>query len=259
MFAAIGMDSILKGKPRLGPGKLKAAANVQLEIRRSLLRFVASDEFDPAADLPDVDYGKLLPLVSAKKLPPPLVDAVFAVVPDKELAAEVCEHADRVLTWANGVLPRGDADPVTGEVDDPPTGAIYDFRRVWQVACNPMAIVVDLGDGSLYDDQVQAAALLSPAHFKAMQETVPEVIGTMVSRRGKGWKLNPTKRAYLDTLKQQSDFDPDLASLMAQQSAFEEAQQPPPPAKSRSGSAPEASSQESTPGQQAAASPNAQK
>jgi hypothetical protein len=251
-FTAIGLQAILRAKPRMGRTALRKAAELPNVVRRALLRFVASDSWEPAADLLKIDYRELLPIVSAKKLNKVQVDALNAAVPDADLALDLSNKADGILAWANGIIPREPPDPVTGQpTSDPPPGALLDFRRAWQVACDPMSVLADLADGSLFDDQVAVIALHFPETYKVTLVEAEHAIATMVARRGKSWSLGPTKAAYLRTLRQQSDIDPQLTQMMQTAYAADEAQQAQAP-KPRAGAAPKGGGQESTPGQQAA-------
>ena len=253
-FAAVGLDAILRGKPRLGKRQLQEAADMPATIKRSLLRFLASDSWEPAADLPKLDYRKTLATVSAKKLNPAQVAALNAAVPDPDLAMDLGIKADAILAWAAGTIPREDPDPLTGQpTDDPPRGALLDFRRLWHVVNKPLSVLDDLADGSLFDDQVITLQQHFPELYKEILVIESEVIATMVARRGASWSPGPTKAALLQTLKGQSDIDMELAGMVQQAYAIEAAQQGAPP-KPKTG--PSAKLTESTPGQQqAAASP----
>jgi hypothetical protein len=60
LFAEMGLPSILAGKPRLSKATLTAAATRERDIRRRLLRFLARDAWEPAAELVAIDYAELL-------------------------------------------------------------------------------------------------------------------------------------------------------------------------------------------------------
>lgn len=254
IFAQIGLLPILRGKPRMGKGTLGAAADAPKATRRALLRFLASDSWEPAADLVEVDYPEVLKWTSDGKLQPPQVQALFAAVPDPELAQDLAEIADRALAWAAGILPKEPPDPLTGVVDEPAPNLLLDFRRLWGVACNPDSILTDLADGSLFDDQVAALQALFPASFEDTQTAVMDTVSTMVARRGKGWKPGPTKAALIATLRQQPNIDTTLAAavqaLYAAQAQAEEQAAPPPPKRAARGAANLGG--ESTPGEKAA-------
>lgn len=254
IFTQIGLLPILRARPRIGKGTLRTAADAPKATRRALLRFLASDAWEPAAELVDLDYPEVLAWVSAGKLQPPQVDALFAAVPDKELAQDLAEIADRILPWANGIIPREPPDPLTGMADEPAPNTLLDFRRLWGVACNPSSILDDLADGSLFDDQVAALAQLFPATFGDTQQAVMDTVSTMVARRGKKWKPDPTKAVLIDTLRQRQSTDPGLAAMVqgiyaAQLQAEEQAAPPPPKRATRAGGG---NDSQSTPGQEAA-------
>ena len=254
IFAEIGLVPILRARPRLGKGSLAAAADAPKARRRSLLRFLASDQWEPAADLVDVDYDTVMAWVQEGKLQPVQVNALFAAVPDKELAQDLAEIADRILPWANSIIPRDPPDPLTGVSDEPAPNLLLDFRRLWGVACAPTSILADLADGSLFDDQVVTLAGLFPATFEDTQAAIMDTVSTMVARRGKRWKPNPTKAVLIDTIRQRQSTDPDLAGMVqgiyAAQLQAEEQAAPPPPKRAAAGAAPPGD--QGTPGEKAA-------
>lgn len=254
IFAAIGLQSILDGKPKLGKGKLVEAAMLGKRIRRRLTRFLGTDDFTSAVEMPDFDYGKVLDQVSQAQIPDQAQSAaLFEAVPDKELAQDLGLMADRICNAANPLIPREPPNPITDQpVEDPEPAATIDFRRFWQIACDPMTILADLEDGSLIDDQVASLSQLYPATFAELQQAITEVMAKLVAARGKTWEPNPTKGRLIATLKQLDVFDADLATALQKAYAEEEAAQeqatPPPPKKApRAG----AESSEATPGQQA--------
>jgi hypothetical protein len=234
-FAAIGLEAILAGKPKLGKGTLETAADAPKDHRRRILRFLASDAWLQSEELPKLDYEATLKLVSfarprqdgvIERLTPEQSQAVVAAVPDHELATDICGMTEQILAWANTTIPRGEPDPLTNQVtEDPPEGMLLDFRRVWLVVCRPISVLEDLASGDLFDDQVATLAQFFPATFADMKQAALEGVATMVSRRGKSWKPDSTKSAFLDTLLQRSLLDPALTAAMQQVTAAEQAQQ----------------------------------
>lgn len=256
VFAEMGLPSILAGKPRLSKATLSSAATRERDIRRLLLRFLSRDAWDPAAEMVAIDYAELLEQLSPGKLSPAQVNAIFAVVPDKEEAQELCNMADAVIGWANGILPRGDADPVTGEVvDEPPRVALLDFRRLYGVALDPMAVLADLGDGSLTDDEIGVLGKFYPETQRTILSLKGEAVATMVARRGKSWTPISDKAALLGTLSGTPTINPALAATMQQiymaQEMAEMQAAPPPPKRAPGGGGDDQAA--GTPGQQSAA------
>lgn len=254
IFGEMGLVSILAGKPRLSPAMLRAAGQREIVLRRRLLKFMAKDAWEPAADMVDIDYPTLLRQLSGP-LSTEQTKPVFAVVPDQELAQSVCELADAVIAWAKPLIPRADPDPVTGQVvEDPPKDALLDFRRLWGVAVNPLAVLDDLADGTLSVDQVGILGQFYPQHQTAIEVARQEAIATMVARRGKAWTLGSTKRSLMLTLMGQPTSDPAVVTAMQQIYAAQELaemQATPPPPKARRAGGPDAGA-ESTPGEKAA-------
>lgn len=265
-FAAIGLLPILRAKPRLGKTTLEDAGNRPKSVRKRLLRFLSSAKVEPTEDLPAIDYDEVSGWLKSRPKPdgspqymtPKQAHALFAVVPDQELATELCAMVERILDGANAVFPRSPPDPLTGQViEEPPPGDLLDFRRAWAVVCDPSVIMEDTASGDLFDDQVLTLATHFPATYEDVKAAVVETVATMVSRRGKTWRPDPLKEAMLDTLMQRPQVDTMLAGVMQQVYGAEmaaQAQTAAPPKKRSGGSAGSDEGGESTPGQKAAAS-----
>lgn len=252
LFVAIGLQSILDARPTLHKYQLQQAAEVPAELRRRVLRFMASDTFAEGKDVPPFDFTKTLEQVSAGQTPKQ-THALAAAIPDHELALDLGIQASRITTWANGIIPR-DSRPVAGggSISDEPTGhTLADFRRVWHVAADPMIVLDDLEDGSLSDDQVGTLALLYPALYMEIRQAVSDDMATMRARKGKDWEPSPTKGQLLGTLLQADPTDPDLTATMQTIYANDpEAAPKPPPRRPGGSSAPGGA--DLTPGQKAA-------
>lgn len=95
-----------------------------------------------------------------------------------------------------------------------------DFRRIWAVACDPMSVLRDLADGSIFDDQVNTLVKLFPATYEDVRAAVLSyALPAMVTRRGKSWTPDSTKAALLACLLGKKSFDADLAQLVQQADA----------------------------------------
>lgn len=251
LFAAIGLEPILAGRPSLHKYQLQKAAGYPADIRKRILRFMAQDAFKPAKDVPPFDYDETLKLVAGGKLPDAAARALVAAVPDHDLARDLAAYANTILAWANPILPR-DAEPALIGVRQarPDDSSIADFRRVWQVACDPMRLLDDLEDGSLSEDQVAAVAKLAPALYAEMKQAVFDQDAVMKARR-KTWEPSPSKMALLRMLRGEPDSDPALTAAM--QAVYAQEDQPqqqvgaPPPRRRAGAQAPDAL----TPGQKA--------
>jgi hypothetical protein len=206
------------------------------------------------------DYDQVLRQLSTpadpsgtNTLSPEQAAALFARVPDRELAQDLAIQANRILTWASPLVPRQQENTVMGvEPDEPPPTAVADFRRVWQVAADPMTVMADLEDGSLSEDQVAAVALLYPQLYAEMRQALQDALSAVGARRAKGWEPSPRKADLIGILRQQSATDPGLTAAVQQvyaQQPQQAPQTPPRPRKSKAGEA----SADLTPGEKAAA------
>jgi hypothetical protein len=233
LFAGLGLEAVLNARPALPKYKIDAAAKLPATIRRRITRFMATEKFAPAKDVPDFEYRDVLEQVSAQKLGPEQMEALFAAVPDRELATDLGLKADEIIAWAFGIIPREDMPAAFGMVaDEPGVSATADFRRVWQVAEDPMRVLDDLEDGSLGDDQIAALATLYPAIYAEMRQAITEANAALVARLGKTWEPSPLKASLLLALKMEPATDLALTAAIQAVYAQEEAeQQAPPPRK----------------------------
>jgi hypothetical protein len=253
MLAALGLARILDGTAKLWKYRLQDAAALPQRIRTRVLKFMASDKLRDAVDLPAFDYADVLKRFQEGQTDEQAA-ALLAAVPDPDLATEMAARANVMLGKLEAALPRptrGD-EFGAGEVDPDP-GTLADFRRVWQVACDPMAVLDDLEDGSLSPDQVIALAELYPAIYQEMRLATKDALATMQARRGPKWEMPTRKAQLLGVLMQQDATDPEMAAAVQQiyaQDAQQQAAQAPKPGRARSGGADVGS--ELTPGQKQA-------
>lgn len=221
LFAAIGLGPILAAKPTLHKYQLQRAAKTPEELRRRILRFVASDTFAEAKDVPAFDYDEVLRLVSQAQreggvahLDDAQARALVAVAP-ADMADDLAVQANRILAWANPLIPRDSRPAVIGaRPEEPDAHSTADFRRVWQVAIDPWSVLDDLEDGSLSDDQVAALMINYPQFYGELRQAITEEMGAMEGRRGKKWEPLPQKAALLATIMQTQSMDLELAGAV---------------------------------------------
>jgi len=257
LLAAIGPQAIYTARPSLHKYQLQEAANLPRELRRRVLAFVASDAFEPANDMPEFDYEKTNKLVSTEKLDDRQAQALHRAVPDPQLAHELGLRAELLLAWAHKILPRDtETTPIGVRQSEPSPSAIADFRRVWQVALDPLSVLDDLEDGSLSDDQVATLVELYPAIYAELRQAVVEAVSTMQARRGMTWQPIGTKTALIQMLRQEQQIDPELAATVQAMYAVQPQPAAPPTAQRRKGGTSTSADDLSavTPGQKAAGS-----
>jgi hypothetical protein len=235
LFAAIGLGKILAARPTLHKYQWRKAADLPKEIRRRILRFIASDAFTEANDVPDFDYDEALGFVAqpGHQLTPEQANALLAALPDPDMALDLGVQAVRILTWADGIMPRdAQPGPIGARAAEPDPSATADFRRVWHVALDPLFVLDELDDGSLSDDQVAALALIYPQIYQEIRQAIVDGVATMEARR-KGWEPAPQKAALLSMLRQEQQIDPELAAQVQQVYAMDPGAQPAPSAARR--------------------------
>lgn len=239
LLAAIGPARILAGQPTMHKYQMDRAAAMPREIRRRVLRFLGTDSFQPADELPEFDWEAVFKLVSGGE-DPQRAAALYAVIPDGELATDLGTRAATIQGWANAKLPREPRTVAYDEsmpLDEPSPSAVAEFRRQWEVANDPMVVIDDLEDGSLIDDQVTAVAELYPAIYAEMRQAVSDGVAANKARKGQDWEPSATKDALLGTLRQKDVTDHALAAAVQQvyaQEAAAAAQPTPAPRKAKS-------------------------
>ena len=250
LLASIGPMAIFEAKPRFDKLRLERAAAYPSDIRKRILRFLSTSEFVDAEDYAGVDYHEILKLVSAGQTPEQ-AHALFAVVPDHELATDIGNAANGILKWANGILPREMRDTMAGPVlDEPSEQSVADFARQWEIALNPMAVLRDLAEGCLSDDQVSALSTLYPALYAEMRQGVVDAATTLAARTKGKWEPDPLKEQFIAVLRGEPIGDLEMAAAV--QTIYSQETQPAPAAKKpTAGSADD--NGEQTPGQKAGA------
>lgn len=256
LFAAIGLDAILEARPTMHRYQLEQAAKTPKDITRRIRAFMAKDAFAPAADMLPFDYAETLKTVMAGQTTEQ-TQALFAAVPDKELAHDIGLRADAITTWAQGQIPKPTVDAPFGTNPMPPDDVEQaDFRRVWQVVRSPLTVLDDLEDGSLGDDQVATLVQFFPGMYSEMRQAVNDARAALSARRGPKWEPPSTKVALLGTLMQQDATNIELAAAV--QTSYSQAQQQQPAGgaapKAKAPNAPAGAAEgDLTPGQKAAA------
>lgn len=251
LLSAIGVHNVLTGKAALPKYKLIDAANMPREIRRLMLKYLATDGFEPAEDYADIDYPALKKLLAHGQTPEQ-VASLNRAVPDPEIAQDLAAEVNRIQQWANTVMPRATRMTIRGPIDEEPSPAeLGNFARLWQVACDPMSAMRDLSEGCLSDDQVAALGTCWPALHAEMKQSIADGVSVMVGR-SKSWEPTAHKASQLSILQQAETFDTELAAACQASYAAEAQQeaQPPPPSKANASGDPEKGL---TPGEKAAA------
>jgi hypothetical protein len=250
VLAAIGPEKILRGEPTFLRRQFVEAQGLPKQMREAFDKFYASAKFEPSEKLPPFDYDAILDLVKAKQLGPEQTDALATVMPDADMAMELGLEGNRIMAWADQVIPRNPSTTLAGTTMDPPDAeSLAQFRTRWQVATDPMVVVRDMLEGCLDPDQVSTLALLYPTLYQEMRQAESDARTAAAMEHGKGWEPEPAKAAQVTTLLQTTPFDPKLAASVQQtyQAAAERKPTVKPPKRQSSNTS------DLTPGQKAAA------
>lgn len=254
LLSAIGPESVLRGRSTLHKYQLQKAAELPRDIRRRMMRFLATDGFAASGDMPKFDYAEVLRLVTGEPgtdtLTPEQAHTLVAAVTDPELGMDLGIEANRIRAWGAQAIPK--AEVVAGRMEDPDPTRMSDFRRAWEVATDPMVVMRDLAAGCLSSDQVATLSVLYPALYAEMRQAASDAKAATGGRKGKKWSPSGQKQAQLDVLLQQDTTDPSLAAAVQTVYAEEAQREQAPAPRPRSGGQSRAA-EGLTPGEKAAA------
>lgn len=230
--AAMGIDPLLMGRPRLTVETKEKAAGYEALIRRQMLRAISGDPEDGEVDEDEQPFdfkavSKALVNMGSRDQ----IAAFNVAFPDPTESAAVQAIATRIMRYLYDHLPRRQRLEITGPVDVRQSDVVVNrFRRLWEVACNPLVIIKEIASGSLSRDQVRAVEDLWPGVYASMRKAVLLAISKIKSRR-KGWEPTRGKDLTLRTFMQTDVIDPQLAAEI--ESVKSEGQPEPAPERSR--------------------------
>lgn len=249
VLAAIGAEAILRAAPTFLRRQFIEAQELPRAMREAFDKFYASEKFEPSEKLPPFDYDEVLDLVKAHQLGPEQTEALAQVMPDADMAMELGIEVNRIMTWADSVIPRNPRTSLAGtRMDTPDPESLAAFRTKWQVANDPMVVVRDALEGCLDSDQVSTVALLYPTLYQAMRQAEADARTEAALKRGPEWEPSPEKTAQVLMLRQESQFDPKLAATVQQTYQAQAQKKPAAKPKRKAGS----DTPDLTPGQKAA-------
>lgn len=200
VVATLGIGKFLDATARTWNYVLDDAARLPKQVADQLRRYLTSADREKSADLPDFDLDDvnrlLLGTGSAAQ-----ADAIHRGIPDQTLANGVIGVASRIIEYLKPLNPSRVRTTMTGPISARPgASAVAAFRRVYQVADDPMIVLRDLAEGSLSRGQVRSLQQLYPQIYTLIGDTVPELLANIKAGRGKGWQLPRRKEQGLARL-----------------------------------------------------------
>lgn len=218
-LAAIGIEPILRGKPRFNQEQQNDARALADRMRALVLRFLSGAEDEPA-DLAPFKYQEIADLLDG--VGEDQAHGLVTLLPEP-FADQVQADATRVIHYLQGALPRQVRKSLvkaTNELPEP--FELGRFRRKWALANGPLALLRDLLAGCIDSASVEAFSAMFPATYAALAGPggiVDEAISTMKARRGERWDLSIGRDRLLRVLMQAPDTDLELAGDFAKAAA----------------------------------------
>lgn len=219
--AAIGIDSILRGKASYGLGKEGIAGSLPTNLARLVGAYIRRTEPAPLSELPEFDYQDVSALL-ANAGKPEQGQRLQEAIGDPELGGAVEETATRIIETLQQALPARTVETLTGSVPVPPSAQeLAKFRRAWQVAVDPLVVLRDLNEDAMSLDQVQALEAMYPTLYALIK---PAVVKTVADEKAKrpSWEPGYRKESRLRVLLQlprAESLMSDVQALYAQSKA----------------------------------------
>lgn len=191
LAAAIGFEAFARRTLRkVAQYQIDRAAGIPAEIDRRILRFLWRKEPAATAELPDFDFHETAELLTTDARPSQVHQLIDAFE-DAELGFAVVQVAGRIREQLLARLPRRVRTSLAGdELVEPPRSDMARFARAWAIACDPLAVLVDLNEYALSRDQVAVMAELYPLVYQRIQGReeqpgipgVPGAVRTQIAR-----------------------------------------------------------------------------
>lgn len=208
---AIGLNNILAADVKWDLTTRSLAANLPKLVRKYLQEFVSKEERRDTAKLPKFDYSKVMKLLDTGTTPKQ-AEALAKAVQNTRLGLAIAADATRIVHALQTRLPRSNRQTSTGPVvGEPPPTMVADFARGWQVAGDPLVVLVDLVEGSLSQDQIGALENFYPNFFQLVETITNEVVAKMKAKRGINWSLDDNRDRLLGMLLGKTDGGPDMS------------------------------------------------
>lgn len=185
LVAAIGIEPFVSHSLRkVAQYQYDRAAQLPAEIDRKLLRFMTRDEPEEVAPLPDFDFDQVKAWLEGPKdgeqteaETPEQVQKTIAAFHDGDFALAVTQVVAKIRAYLVQRIPKRIHMSLTGPEEEPPPHVdVARFRRLWQVACDPVGVLTDLNEYALSRDQVAGCADMFPLTWKRMDVGITQVL-----------------------------------------------------------------------------------
>lgn len=219
--AAITPEAILKGTPSYGMGREGIAGSLPKNAARLVAAYIRRDKPAALGELPPFDYDEVSDLLANAGKPEQL-EALDAAIDDPELSEAVKVEASRIIEILQDAKPARTVEGLAGSVAVPPSAQeLARFRRVWQVANDPLVVLRDLNDDSMSIDQAQALEALYPSLYATLKSAVLRTFASIKAKKpdwAPGYRKESRLRVLLQVPAEQS-LASDMQAIYAKQKA----------------------------------------
>lgn len=249
IIAAVGIGPFLDGSlKRLHLYQLNRAAKMGDEIDRKIHLFIGRTERESTAELPPFDFlavREMLDKVAADFSPVAdpsaehtrTADIIGAFGELYNVGMAAIPEIKRIFAYVFPKIPRRTHQSLAGPTEEaPPHSDVARFRRLWNLAMDPMSILDDLNEYAVSRDMAQAVFDLFPLMFARIDEGVTTQLARKKSAKP-DYRLSIRKEQLLRVLTRKEDVTSRAmgVALQAQFAAMAAEAQPKPPAPPKRG------------------------
>jgi hypothetical protein len=227
VVAAIGILPILdRSLRRVHLYQLARAGKIGDEIDRKIYLFLGRTEPADCAPLPPFDFAEVrttvdgyLPSTDEHAIPADTERLIGAFGELSDVGMAVVPVVDRIRGYLWARIPRRSRMTLLGpENEAPPHSDVARFRRLWNIAMDPLSILDDLNEFALSRDMVDGVQAMFPLIWQRMDEGVTSQLARKKATSPK-FSLSVRKDTLLRILVKQETPD-SLALGVAMQAQF---------------------------------------
>jgi hypothetical protein len=208
VVTTLGIEKFLDASARTWRYVLDDAARLPKKVSDLMRRYLTSADHDEPEDLPPFDFKAVKKLLLGSGSIGQS-DAIHAGIGDPTLARGAVDVASRIIEYLKPLMPKSERATAAGPVPVQPSAQdLAAFRRVYQVADDPLLVLRDLNEGCLSRGQVRSFQQLYPQLYGLLGDVVPEVLANIKSGRGANWQLPRRKEQGLKLLLGQDTSSP---------------------------------------------------
>lgn len=215
LLAVTGIDPLLTRRFRRPTiAEMQRSQRIARIIRTSMRAFMdmnAPEKRPRMAAAPPFDFDELADHLSASIGPAHLADCMSRFGDMQELGLDYVSAAEPALNYLRTWLPAdGQRTPTGARPVRPSDDEVSKFRRIYNVATDPLCVLVNLNAGVITSDEVDALEAMFPAVYGPMREIFALETAAKLTR-SPTWEMGPRKTQLSQTFLKANMFDLDLA------------------------------------------------